>query len=163
MSTCPVRLSLSQQVHELLWHPMSHPQPESGKSVPYTQHLKRQSQDILTRQSRTLAYPVLTDTCSKAITVSTIAELPTPDHSLVVTIRDAQLAITSSHDRYLFTTLRYMNHLLKPLQQEGPAPAMDELPRLILVMTNTHRHWYQCHRLVSTTHNPNSSEVVQAH
>ena len=81
-----------------------------------------------------------TDTCSRSVPASTNVNLPTPDNSLVIVIRDTQLDTTSSQERHIPTTTRYMRYILKPLHREDPAPAVDELPRLILVMTNTHRH-----------------------
>ena len=68
-----------------------------------------------------------TDTCSKAITALQI-DLPTDCHQRCSTCHN----VKSWEIRVI--TNRYMSYLLKPLSREDPAPAMEELPRFVLVM-----------------------------
>ena len=78
-----------------------------------------------------------TNTCSRAVLASTNVDLPAPDHRLVIAIRDNQLDTMPSPERYIPTTTRYMRYPPQTLPREHPAPAIDELPRLVLVIATT--------------------------
>ena len=80
---------------------------------------------------------MLTYTCSRAVLASTNVNLPAPDTSLFIAIRDSQLDIMPSPERYIPTTTRYMRYPPQTLPREHPAPAIDELPRLVLVIATT--------------------------
>ena len=56
------------------------------------------------------------DTCSRVISASTNADLPPPDPSLVIAIRDSQPDTMPSPKRYIPTITRYMRYLLQTNQ-----------------------------------------------